>query len=147
MEIKQVYVKSGDVFVSREPCMFTTLLGSCISVCLYDLTNCWGGINHIVHAGKSIINPQDTLYSEAAIHSLIVKLQQLGSDPRELMAKVIGGGNVMQCITFQIGNCNVNAVFNELMKWNIPILASDVGGKNYRKLHFYSHTGEMQLIR
>ena len=145
MEIKKIFIKAGDIGVSREPCLFVTILGSCITVCLYDLKNCWGGMNHFMLIGRDKENPMDTRFSEPAIYMLIQKMKQLGSDPRELVAKVIGGGNVVEYITSEIGTNNAKAAFSELNKWKIPIFASDIGGKNRRKVHFYSHTGRVEL--
>ena len=41
-----VLVEQGEYFASKEHEVLSTTLGSCISVCLYDLKNKIGGLNH-----------------------------------------------------------------------------------------------------
>lgn len=144
-EVPQIYMHAGDVKVSSDPCVFITVLGSCISVCLYDLVHCYGGMNHFMHVGIDPVNQKNTRWSQPALHQLIAKMKRLGSDPRELVAKVIGGANVMRAITTKVGDHNAFSAYIELEKWGIPVLEADIGGTASRKLCFNSYTGEIEL--
>jgi chemotaxis protein CheD len=141
-----VFVQAGDVAVSREPCDFTTVLGSCVSVCLYDLVNCWGGMNHFMHVGRNNTDPNDARWSRPAIHLLLEKMLRLGASPHDLKAKIFGGANVLSCIKAKIGENNYSAAYVELEAYGIPIIAGSVGGSLSRRVAFRSDTGEVQIL-
>jgi len=145
-DVKNVYIHAGDVEVSSEPCVFSTVLGSCVSVCIYDKTAGWGGMNHFMHVGLNSENPLDTKWGLPAISMLIQKLQGLGSRPKDLTVQVIGGGKVVEGITMNIGHKNVEEAFSELKRWGVPIVATDTGGETHRRLRFHSHTGRVELL-
>ena len=44
--MKTIYVKLGELGVSKEPAVIKTVLGSCISVCVYDSRLKCGGLCH-----------------------------------------------------------------------------------------------------
>ena len=43
---KRFYLHPGRLLVSTEPAAVTTILGSCVSVCLWDESRGIGGMNH-----------------------------------------------------------------------------------------------------
>lgn len=143
---KTVYVTAGDVKVSSSPCTFTTVLGSCVSVCLYDPVLRCGGMNHFMHVGSNPRSPGDTRWSGPAIHQLIDSMIRLGSNPGHLVAKVVGGANVMKAITYRIGDINAAEALEELKRRRIRVSTTIVGGDESRKIRFRSYTGEVELI-
>ncbi|HEX2974864.1 MAG TPA: chemotaxis protein CheD, partial [Bacteroidales bacterium] len=46
MEPASHFLYPSTLFVSREPVIVNTILGSCVAVCLYDTLLKYGGINH-----------------------------------------------------------------------------------------------------
>jgi chemotaxis protein CheD len=144
---KTVFINAGDVVASRQPHRYTTVLGSCISVCLYDLENCWGGMNHFMHVGQSPDQSQDARWSTPAIRRLLQKMCRLGSNPADLTAKLFGGANVMAAITSRIGERNLQAALTELEIYGIPVLEGSVGGNNSYHIEFLSDTGEVRVVR
>ncbi len=46
MEENTHYLHPGNLFAHRTPHIVTTILGSCVAVCLWDPINNIGGINH-----------------------------------------------------------------------------------------------------
>ena len=103
-------------------------------------------MNHFMHIGLSSNDPLDTRWGLPAISSLIQKLQLLGSHPRNLEVKVIGGGNVVKSIKSGIGDRNAEQALSELERWGLPIVATDIGGSTHRKLEFHTHTGEVRML-
>lgn len=139
----QHYLLAGGVFVSTQPCMVTTILGSCVSVCLWDCAQQWGGINHYMLPfwnGEGLASPK---YGNIAIAKLIERLQELGSDKRNLRAKVFGGGVVLRVANpfMNIGDRNIQLAEDLLRGDNIPIISADTGGTVGRKLIFHTGTG------
>jgi hypothetical protein len=44
----RITIYIGEVAASKSPVVINTLLGSCVSVCIYDPVLCAGGMNHIL---------------------------------------------------------------------------------------------------
>ncbi|HEX2224465.1 MAG TPA: hypothetical protein VHN15_09685, partial [Thermoanaerobaculia bacterium] len=48
IERRQAYLHAGQLLVSPDPCRITTILGSCIAVCLWDPAVHMGGLTHFI---------------------------------------------------------------------------------------------------
>jgi chemotaxis protein CheD len=134
------------LFVSTTPYQVNTILGSCISVCLWDPYSKVGGMNHYMLPfwnGQGLASPK---YGNIAIEKLIDKMISLGCKKNNLQAKVFGGGEVIETnITqFHIGERNIQIAKEILSEKNIPIIGFSHGGKLGRKIEFYTATGEVK---
>lgn len=123
--------------------MVTTVLGSCISVCLWDPVTGTGGINHYMLPlwnGEGLPSPK---YGNIAIRKLIDKMLLLGCRKENLKAKVFGGGAVMQTSggLLNVGERNIMLAEDLLAEESIPIVSKDVGGDYGRKLIFCTASG------
>lgn len=122
--------------------MVTTVLGSCVAVCLYDETAGIGGINHYMLPfwnGNELASPK---YGNIAIESLIKKLERLGASKANMVAKVFGGANQLNH-TVGVGNRNIKIAQEMLEELKIKIVAKSVGGEKGRKINFNTSTGEV----
>jgi chemotaxis protein CheD len=142
---KQHYLMSGNIFVHEEAYIVTTVLGSCVSVCIWDCAKKIGGINHYMLPfwnGEGLASPK---YGTIAIPKMIEKMVDLGSIKRNLQAKIFGGGEVFgkPNALMNIGERNILIAERMLGKENIPILSADVGGKTGRKIVYDFYTGNV----
>jgi chemotaxis protein CheD len=145
---KRIVLHPGEYHVTRESMMLSTLLGSCVSVCLYDPVQRVMGMNHFLLASRRHNQHLPLLVSEAgrygihAMELLINGLLRQGAKRSNLRAKAFGGGNVLgrdcpQKNDFMcIGDVNVRFVKEFLREDGIPLLASDLGGDVGRQIHF-----------
>ncbi|MGA2142856.1 MAG: chemotaxis protein CheD, partial [Brevinematales bacterium] len=46
MEIKEYFLKPGELLFSKVPAIVKTILGSCVSVCIFDNKQKFAGICH-----------------------------------------------------------------------------------------------------
>jgi chemotaxis protein CheD len=144
------YLHAGTLYVHTEPRLITTVLGSCISVCLWDTHHRFGGMNHYQLAlwnGNGLASPK---YGNVAIHQLVKRMLSMGSHREHLISKVFGGGAVMSNIDeprFHVGKQNIEIAWQILEEERIPILTSDVGGQVGRKLIFDTSTGQVKVKR
>ncbi len=143
MELKTHYLYPSTLYTSSEPALVNTILGSCVAVCLYDPVLKKGGINHYMLPlwnGEGLASPK---FGNIAIERLIDKLLAMGSNKRNLVAKVFGGGEVINTTIshFNIGERNILVAKEILREHNIKIAGESVGGKNGRKIQFNTHTG------
>ena len=137
----------GEVKASDEPLRITTLLGSCVAVCLWDPKARIGGMNHFMLPANTISDGSSATYGIHAMELLINEIMKLGGDRRRLTAKVFGGGDVLgKRVTdnpgMTIGEQNIKVALEFLETDRIPVIAKDVGGLTGRQIQFLTHTGQ-----
>lgn len=148
--VKKHFLIEGTIFVSNKECNVTTILGSCVAVCLWDPILKIGGMNHYLLAlwnGDGLATPR---YGNIAIPKLINKIMTLGSSKKNLRAKVFGGANVLSISNNGVrgaGLSNIILAEEMLKKEGIPIIASDLGGNYGRKIRFNTKDGVVMLKR
>lgn len=131
------------IYASRKPTLVTTILGSCVSVCLWDSKLGYGGINHYMLPlwnGQGLPSPK---YGNIAIERLIDRMIFLGSDPADLGAKIFGGGEILitKSDQFYVGNRNIQIALEMIKDAGIPVLGRSLGGRSGRKIIFDTVTG------
>jgi len=139
------FLYPSTMFASAQPAEVTTILGSCVAVCLWDRYLGIGGINHYMLPtwnGMELASPK---YGNIAIERLTERMLQLGCKKNNLVAKVFGGGEVItvSSSSMHIGERNIMVAEEMLQDQNIPIIGRSTGGKNGRKIIFNTHTGEV----
>lgn len=142
------YLYPGTLFVHREPHVVTTVLGSCVSVCLWDAAARVGGINHYLLPlwnGEGLPTPK---YGNIAIAKLVEKVQSLGGGGK-LVAKVFGGASMWEKTEglLAIGQRNCELALELLEQHRIPVVGSDLGGPVGRKIIFHTGDGSVLLKR
>ncbi len=143
---KTYYLYPSNIFSSRELYHITTLLGSCVAVCLYDSRQQFGGMNHFMLPlwnGNGLASPK---YGNIAILQLLQKMESLGSKRNDLVAKVFGGASVLDINTdlFNVGERNADQAMAELDVLKVRVVASSVKGDRARKIIFNTFTGEVR---
>ena len=136
----------ADIFVDKIPCSVSTVLGSCVSVCLHDPALGQGAINHYILPLWNGSDLATMKYGNLAIIRILGELLTLGSKYENIVAKVFGGAEVIAKTptNFHIGKRNAQIAFEILNEFKIPILVSDVGGNKGRKITFNTLTGEVE---
>ncbi len=139
------FLYPGTLFAQRQDCVVTTILGSCVSVCIWDRTLRFGGMNHFLLPlwnGEGLQTPK---YGNIAILLLIERVLGLGGKKDNLVAKVFGGANVLESAKglFNIGERNIMIAGDMLQENRISVIGSDVGGSSGRKVLFRTGTGEV----
>lgn len=149
--VRNVNIHIGEYLASKRAAIVSTLLGSCVAVCLIDPVERIGGMNHILLPGEACISRFDDVsrYAVNAMELLINKIMSLGGKRNLLKAKVFGGAHVVPCISEEngMGRKNVDFVLQFLQLEGIPILSQDLGGRDARRIYFRTDTGEVLLKR
>ena len=145
LEPTAVYLPPGLLFAAATPAAVTTVLGSCVAVCLFDPAARAGGINHYLLPfwnGEGLASPK---YANIALPKLLDKMLELGCRRQNLRAKLFGGGAVFQNVggLFGVGERNIQFAEHYLSEAGIPVVARDVGEGYTRKVIFHLHTGEV----
>jgi chemotaxis protein CheD len=138
------YVHPGQVIVAAEPVLLSTILGSCVAVCLWDWRRGLGGMNHFLLARQQARAGASPRYGDTAMRLLLTRVLALGSSAADLQAKVFGGASVLPALDAsggRLGGANVELAKHVLEAHGIPVVASDVGGRAARHLVFQTDDG------
>jgi chemotaxis protein CheD len=122
----------------------STLLGSCVAVCLFDPKMKIGGINHFMlpSIGRGKNNDVDSLLSgDYAMESLLNAMLNKGAKKTQLQAKAFGGGTIIET-SLSIGMRNASFTKEWLAREGIPLKSSDFLGPWSRKVLFLPATGD-----
>ena len=137
-----VVLMAGDCCFSAEPRILVTVLGSCVSVCLWDHQRGIGGMNHFVLPTDQGRN-DNARYGDVAIDELQAGLRQLGSQLVDLQAKLFGGAAVLPYVGHSVGLRNVTFAMYRLSRDGIPIVAQRTGGTLGQQIKFNTRTGDV----
>jgi len=139
----------NEFYVTGEPLMLTTVLGSCVAACLRDPVAGVGGMNHFMlpenHGDTATGTPVSASmrYGAYAMEVLINELLKAGAVRERLQAKVFGGGAVLDAMQHtQIGARNADFVLDYLARENIPVHGHDLNGTCARRIN---HTGRAMV--
>ncbi|WP_022664967.1 chemotaxis protein CheD [Desulfospira joergensenii] len=146
-----INIRIGEYYASKEKSIISTILGSCVAVCLFDPENRIGGMNHILMPGQPDLGRYDASarYGINAMELLINGVMKLGGNRKKIIAKTFGGANVLPYISEDraIGQKIVAFVKEFLHEEKIKITSQDFGGNDTRKIYFHTDTGDVFLKR
>jgi len=140
----RIYLHPGELFASAQRSAVSTILGSCVAVCLWDPIAKIGGINHYLlplWTGQGAVSSR---FGDIAVQALLNKLLELGGQKSRLQAKLFGGACVIDAFREReshLGTKNVQTAEALLEREGIPLVGHDVGGCKGRKLIFHTDNG------
>jgi chemotaxis protein CheD len=143
---RRIYLHPGGLWAEPFAGVITTVLGSCVSVCLWDPQTALGGINHfILPQGGAVASAR---YGNHAMSMLLERVIEIGAHRETLLACVFGGASVIsgEGKGPRLGSRNVAEAFEFLERNDIAVLRHDVEGRQGRKLTFRTSDGTT-LIR
>ena len=149
--IKDIYLSIGDFFWGGPNSRVTTILGSCVSICVWHPQNKIGGICHYTMPGRrekrrENLNPK---YGDDAMWMMLEKIEMSKTAPKEFIVKIFGGASVVykeNMIPFlNVGERNIISAVERLKKAGLSIQAENVGGNRSRKLCFELWSGDIWM--
>ena len=149
-----VIIYPGEYYATREDEVIHTVLGSCVSACIFDRVNKVAGMNHFMLPGsiksKKFFIEKSSRYGMFAMELLINELLKLGGNKKKFKAKIFGGGHIIGHYRKSDGNVpqsNIRFIREYLAAESIPIISEDMGGENGRKLYFFTDDVKVLLTR
>lgn len=139
----------GEYYVTAQNEAIATVLGSCVSACIWDELNGIGGMNHFMlphDSGSGLGHWQSTdvaastRYGNFAMEHLINTILKNGGERRNLQLKIFGGGRILSSMT-DVGQRNIAFVNDYINTEGLRLIAEDVADIYPRKVLFYPATG------
>lgn len=137
--LKRVTIMQGETKVSDDPgIVLTTVLGSCISACLFDPVAKVGGLNHFLLAepgsGETDVRSLQR-YGVYAMEVLINAMMAMGATRTNLKARLYGGASLRDGFR-DIGATNALFARRFLRDERIALVGEDIGGHGARRVEF-----------
>lgn len=140
----RVHVGQGEHYVTDDPSvMLSTILGSCVAMCLRDPTAGVGGMNHF-------LLPEDTgsgtdvgrRYGAYAMEILINDCLKMGARRGALEAKLFGGGRMFDSLK-DVGRANADFAERFLRDEGIAVVGGSLRGSGGRRVQFWPVSGRV----
>ena len=145
MAEQRILITQGQHATSdQEDVVISTLLGSCVAVCLWDETARVGGMNHMLLAvSDTKDNTSCNLAGLNAMELLINDMIKLGASRNRLKAKAFGGARMVAGLS-DIGQTNAAFALDFLKNEGIVCESQSLGGDKARNVRFWPATGRAQ---
>ena len=125
-------------------------LGSCVAVAILDRVRRRGALSHVMLPQQSFgrRRPDENMhkYADVAVVAAIQALELVGCRRADMEAKIAGGSHMFDLgwgDQADIGTRNVEEVVRLLAEAGIPLVGSDVGGREGRTVEFIIDTGAL----
>lgn len=150
LNLPAVKLLPGEYHVTRDDMVQVTVLGSCVSACIRDVTSGVGGMNHFMLPDSGSADSgrlgAPARYGVYAMELLINSLLKLGARRQNFEAKVFGAGNVLPSLNHAtVGRRNARFVLEFLANERIHVAARDLEGLYPRKVYFFPRTGLVRV--
>jgi chemotaxis protein CheD len=138
----------GELFVSAEPMIVYTVLGSCVSACIRDPITGIGGMNHfMLPKPKDEANDswgESTRYGSYAMESLINEILKRGGVKGRLEVKLFGAGRIYDG-PMDVGAKNAEWALTYLKTEGLIACKTDLGDVLPRKIYYFTESGRVLM--
>jgi chemotaxis protein CheD len=147
--LNQYFLKPGYIYVPTIPTVISTVLGSCVAVCLWDTKQECGGMNHFLYPFTRNPDKATAQYGNVATTTLIRLMLDEGSSKKALEAQIFGGAcpDRGPSEAVEISRKNIAVAQRILCKNGIPIVSEDVGGNKGRKVIYNTLDNEVMSVK
>jgi chemotaxis protein CheD len=143
-----VFLYPGHIYASPTPGIVTTLLGSCVSVCLWDERKRQGGLNHFMLPTRTRSEENAARFGNSATAGLLEQMHKMGSRNSDLKAKVFGGSRLIAGESpNKLGDNNVASALAMLTAAGVNVVERETGGHAGRKVVFDLVQGSTRVTR
>lgn len=141
------FLLPGEFCVATEPAILETLVGSCVSVCLYNYKNGVAAMNHFLR-DRPVDNCASDVgeFGSTSTEYIIGKLMAIDNVTTHYRAMVFGGAAVVKTAGGDsgIGHKNVDAALEVLADARIRITEKKVLGTRGRRVTFNTENGTVK---
>jgi chemotaxis protein methyltransferase CheR len=141
--IERRRIQSGELFASSSPALVSTLLGSCVSACVFDAGCGVGGMNHFMLPSGDADGAWNAMcFGTNAMELLINELLRLGARRGQLCAHVFGAAHVLGAgVQADVAIENERFIRQFMARERIALSTQALGGEQPLLVSFETHTG------
>lgn len=141
------YLSPGHIYLSHEPALVSTVVGSCVAVSLWDSKKGYGGMAHFLYPFTGDRYRATAQYGNVAIKYLVSMFLDLGVPEKNLQAQIFGGALLAPADCMRIAKENVQMARKILRSHRINIVSEDTGGNMGRKIVYNTQRNEAVVYK
>lgn len=157
MQQHDVFLNAGDFFFRAprvaEPIQacVRTLLGSCVSIVLWNSRNQAGGMSHsVLPARTTTLGALDANHCEGATALFLRELERSRTTPSDYAVYLVGGARMSMGLRnadkVSVGERNIDACRTLLLRAGFSIAAEHVGRSGPRRLTLQMASGRIEVL-
>lgn len=155
-KLPMLYLKPAEMHMADSPSIVKTVLGSCVSITMFNHRLKVGAICHgmLPHCREKAVCKgrcaECFKYVDCSIRHMLEQFRSLGISHREIEVKLFGGADMFATGDGEretVGAHNTRTALSIIEMEHLNLSKSDTGGGRGRKIFFYTHTGEIFLKR
>ena len=140
------FLRPGYIFLPSRAAAISAVLGSSVSVCIYDRKRKVGGMNHFKLPHTRERRSATPVYGNVSTLALIRMLLEDGSKRKHLEAQIFGGAYNFTVCPQNVGRENTKIARRILAREGISVVSEDVGGEKGRKVVFSTDSNEIAVL-
>lgn len=148
-QLQDYFLRPGYIYVPRYPTLISTVVGSCVAVCLWDRKREYGGMNHFLYPLTRNRSEATAQYGNVATAALVRIFLEQESCAGDLEAQLFGGAvkawSDQEAV--EVSRNNVDVARGVLRRAGIQVVSEDVGGNKGRKIVYNNATNELLVVR
>lgn len=144
---KNYLLRPGYIYLALAPTIISSVLGSSVSVSIFDNKMKIGCMNHFNMPVSSAKDNSTALFGNIATSHIIHMMKSNGSLIKNLTAQIYGGAFNSSVSSYDIGVDNINIAKKILLNNKISILSEDIGGSLGRKVIFNTTNNESAILK
>ncbi|MBB2485356.1 chemotaxis protein CheD [Mitsuaria sp. WAJ17] len=143
----EIYLLPGEHAAGRAHCRIRTLLGSCVSITLWQPQLQVGTMSHFLLPGNGDRQGLELngRYGHDALALMLLDLKMLGAEPQDCEAKLFGGGAMFasEGPLSTVGWRNGEAARRMLAERGIRVVSESLYEAGHREIIFHVASGEV----
>ncbi len=148
--VKEIFLKPAGMYFGEGPSRVKTILGSCVSITMFHAGSQFGAICHAVlpFSKEAVGEPEPYKYVDTSIVCMLREFNVRGIVRDEIQVKLFGGAHMfaeenLRRKHMTVGSKNLETAIKMLETEGLRLQSYNIGGLYGRKIHFYTHTGEV----
>lgn len=140
------FISPGQIYVGGASTALSTVVGSCVAVCIRDTAGAAGGMAHFLLPYGSGASATRLRFGNQAIPELIDRVRKEAGADANLETKVVGGASVVSSFKGsrqRLGESNLEAAREYLSSAGFDIEVEVSGGNVGRKVIYEVHDGSL----
>lgn len=140
------FISPGQIHVGDASVVVSTVVGSCVAVCMRDTTGTVGGMAHFLLPHGSERSATRLRFADQAIPELIDRLRKMAGGAAHFETKIVGGACVVESFNGprrRLGESNIEAARGCLAKAGCEIEVEVTGGNVGRKVIYEVRNGSL----
>lgn len=149
--IIEIFLQPGEFYWGDSDTRIKTLLGSCVSVCIWHPHLLIGGMSHSLLPAKGSSGNEELSgrYIDESFEMFMAEITKANAKPQDFIVKLFGGGDMFKEIWKNagpsVGERNIQMARSLIEKFGFNLKVEHVGGAGHRNIIFDLWSGDVWM--